>query len=547
MFANTPTPALNTQMGGKHPHPAWRLSWLIVLIVTLKSVYLAFFVIPPADIPDESGHYAYVKDIANGTLFPLLGTATIPNDLWMDLPDKEVVSTRINYIVQHPPLYYAIAAIPYTLTSKVTDDRWYLIRITRLVSAISLGMTVLVVFRTLINVGLDPGRSLLASTSIAFIPTLNSLSAGITNDAFLLLVCAVATHYLVRFVLNNRLRDAYLCALWLTLAGATKMTAWIIIAGFVAVMIYELRQPLLGWIRHAIGITALSLLAPLWWMARNLSHFGDPFYIGISADFAPVMPGATMWQFLESQPFFYFMLVHFYALFGFSGYCQTPSLVHLCEGSRITHVNNEPFFYFLLVLVLVVILTMIFAAKQAWKLTAPARLKERPGSVQGWMHSVLARKSIRLALLVISLSFGIGLYVYAMQTLHVRPGIFNGHLVNGIALAPLLIIPFSLVAVLIESNQAKRLPHHLMLVFALFGFIFIMQAHKAYMLVGEMRGAQGRYFFPYIPMLLAVVATVFSELRVPVKVALWIALGLSLAEIYTYVQHVLPFFESVKI
>lgn len=547
MPTNTAPPPLHTHKDEVQSHPAWRWSWLIVLIVTLKSAYLAFFVIPPADIPDESGHYAYIKDIANGSFFPLLGNATILNDLWMDPADKVILHPRINYIVQHPPLYYTLAAIPYALASQVTDDRWFLIRITRLVSALSLGLTVLVVFRILMDVGLDPGRSLLVSTSLAFIPTLNSLSAGITNDVFLLLVCAVATRYLVRFVLENRLRDAYLCAIWLTLAGATKMTAWIIIAGFVAVMVLELRQPIKGWLSHTIGITIVSLLAPLWWMGRNLMHFGDPFYIGISAAIQPVMPGATMLQFLESQPFFYFMLVHFYALFGFSGYCQTPSLVHLCQGTRLTHINNEPFFYFLFVLALLVLLTVGFAAKQAGRFTSQVRPPEIPQSLQGWVHSMVARKPIGMALLVISISSGVFLYVYAMQTVHAEPGIFNGLVVNGIALAPLLIIPFSLVAVLLETNPSKRLPHHLILVFALFGMIFILQAHKAYMLVGEMRGAQGRYFFPYIPMLLAALATALVDLRFPIKIALWIVLGLMFAEIYTYLQHVIPFFESVKI
>jgi len=122
-----------------------RLAIWLFLLVTLKSIFLGSFVIPPADIPDESGHYAYVKDIAHGNIFPLLGQATIPNDLWMDPVDKRPSPLpRTNYIVQHPPLYYAIAAIPYKIASLITDDRWYHIRATRLVSALCLGLLVVV-------------------------------------------------------------------------------------------------------------------------------------------------------------------------------------------------------------------------------------------------------------------------------------------------------------------------------------------------------------------------------------------------------------------
>lgn len=526
---------------------AARLSWVVALLIILKSAYLAFFVIPPADIPDESGHYAYVRDIAQGKLFPLLDQATIPNNLWMDRQANPQDLPRLNYIVQHPPLYYAVAAVPYAITSQFTDDRWYLIRMTRLVSAISLGLIVLVVFRTLIDIGMDPARSLLASTSIAFIPTLSNLSAGITNDAFLFLVCALATRYLVRFVLHHRLRDAYLCALWLTAAGATKMTSWIMIAGFVGVMLFELRQPLWRWIMHGAGITLLALLAPLWWMGRNLVHFGNPFYIGIKASMVPMMPGVTIWQFLETQPFFYFMLVHFYALFGFSGYCQTPELVHLCKGTEITHVNNEPFFFFLLALGFVIVLVLAHTLRRAAQIIGERPGASRAPSLQGWIHNRMTSRAVRGALVTLAVGAGMVLFAFGMQGLHTEPGLFNGPVVNALAMAPWLIIPFSLLALTLESDPRERLLHHLVLVFALFCVIFVLQAHKAYVLVAQLRGVQGRYFFPYIPMLLAAGSVALMRWRVPVQLFLWIALGLALSEVYTYVQHVIPFFETVKI
>ena len=526
---------------------ATQLSWVIALLITLKSVYLAFFVIPPADIPDESGHYAYVRDIARGSIFPLLTQATIPGDLWMDLEPDPKAEPRMNYIVQHPPLYYAVAAVPYVITSQLTNDRWYLIRMTRLVSAISLGLILVVVFRTLTDTGMDPARSLLASTSIAFIPTLSNLSAGITNDAFLFLICALATRYLVRFVLHHHLRDAYLCALWLTAAGATKMTAWIMIAGFVGVMLFELRQPLWRWILHGAGISLLALLAPLWWMGRNLLYFGNPFFIGIDSSMVPMMPGVTIWQFLETQPFFYFMLVHFYALFGFSGYCQTPELIHLCQGTQITHVNNEPFFFFLLVLAFVILLVLAHSLRRATELIGERPTVSRAPSLQGWVHNRMTSRTIRGTLVTLAVGAGLVLFAFGMQGLHNEPGIVNGPVVNALAMAPWLIIPFSLLALTLESNPRERLTHHLILVFALFCVIFVLQAHKAYVLVAQMRGVQGRYFFPYIPMLLAAGSIALMRWRVPVKIFLWVALGLALSEVYTYVQHVIPFFETVKI
>lgn len=531
----------------------WAIIWL-ALILTLKSVYLAFFVIPPADIPDESGHYAYVKDIAGGNFFPLLETATIPDDLWMPPPAdaKPGSSKRINYIVQHPPLYYLVAAIPYSITQLFTEDRWYLIRATRLVSALSIGLTILVVFKILTSVGLGHTNSTLMAVSLAFVPTLSNLSAGITNDIFLLLLSAMATLYFVRFILHNRLRDAYLCALWLTLAGATKMTSWLMIAAMVAMMIFELRLPWKQGIVHAAGIGLTSVLAPLWWMGRNLVNFGDPFFIGNHSILAPTLPNATLSQMLESQPFFSHMFTHFYALFGFSGYCQTPELRHLCVGTRLTHVNNEPFFYFLLALLLVTVLTLIHCLRHAGSLISRASGTNRPPtdspmSLQHFAAEMLDRRWLRGALTIISLLAGITVFAYGMVHLHKEPGIFHGWIVSFLAMAPWLIIPFAVVAVLTEFQARERLLYHLVLAFAFFGVMFVLQSLKAYVMVGQLRGIQGRYFYPYIPMFLAAAALVLARLRLPTPAYLWIVIGLALADIYTYVQHVIPFFESVKI
>src|SRR5690606_30598626 len=241
------------------------------------------------------------------------------------------------------------------------------------------------------------------------------------------LLSALATMYLVRFVLHGRLKDAYICALWLTLAGATKMTAWIMIAGYVAVMVYELRQPLKTWFLHAAGITLVSLIAPIWWMGRNVVNFGNPFYIGLG-DMAATLPDVTLAQFLETQPFFYFMLVHFYALFGFSGYCQTPELTHLCIGTQITHINNEPFFYFILVLCLMSLAAVVFTVRQGWRLTRSKSATRSSQSVQEWAAQTIRQPQVRRALMLVLYGTGIALFSVAWLHVHQEPGVVSGQL-----------------------------------------------------------------------------------------------------------------------
>lgn len=544
-----PEPDRSNQGISAPAHVNWRLSWVVVILITLKSVYLGWFVIPPGDIPDESGHYAYVHDIAKGSVFPLLEKATIPNNLWMDPPAAEQANPsppRVNYIVQHPPLYYVVAAAPLAVAKLVSDDRWYHIRFTRLVSALSLGLVVWVVFKMLLDLGVRSDRALLMSASIAMVPTMSNLSAGITNDVFLVLMCALSTRYFVRYVLHQRLPDAYLCAAWLTAAGATKMTAWMLIAAYVAILVFELRGPIGRWLLHAAGISLTALAAPLWWMGRNLYHFGDPFYIMLGLS-QKALPDATLMQFLESQPFFYFMLVHFYALFGFSGYCQTPELAHLCIGNKITHVNNEPFFFFVGVLCLLSLAAVIWTWRHAWH-----AFRQPPGpvvvnSLQTWTRSLLSGRATKTTLLGAALVLGLAAYLPLVMRVHWEPGFIAGPLVSALGWAPLLVIPYALVAVLVTPKADERAIFYCLLGFAFFAVIFMLQTHKAYVWVGQLRGVQGRYFFPYIPALLAAAGFMMERLRVPTQAYLWIALGLALGEIYSYVQHVIPFFESVKI
>lgn len=543
----TPSPTLASAQW--HPGGTHRLVIWLALLITLKSAFLAFFVIPPADIPDESGHYAYVKDIAGGNLFPLLGRATIPRNLWMDAPDSQQASTppRTNYIVQHPPLYYVVAAIPYKITSLFTSDRWYLIRFTRLVSAICLGLLVLVLFRITQDLGISPSKGMLLSASVAFIPSMSNLSAGITNDPFLTLVSAMATLHFVRYVLGHHLRSAYLCALWLCIAGATKMTAWIMIAAFVAILVFELQLPWRRWLVHAPLIGLVSVLAPLWWMGRNIVHFGNPFFVGVTSAIRPEFAQLTFPQFVESHSFLYPLAVSFYGLFGFSGYCQTPELVHHCVGIRLIHITDYPFLYFALVALALALGFVVLTLWRAWKVSRDQQPALPPTSLQQWVASLLPGRRPRSVILAVALVAGAALCVWVWPHLHLEPGLTEEPYINALLLVPLLLTPAALCIAALAREPSDRLIFHGIVVTVFFGLALASQIYKGYLLFGQMRGVQGRYFYPYVPLLLASVALMLEKLRVPHRLLLWTVLGLTIADVYTYVQKVIPFFESVRI
>ena len=67
---------------------------------------------------------------------------------------------------------------------------------------------------------------------------------------------------------QQQIADAYRCAIWLTLAGGTKMTAWPLIGIFVIIMVYEMRQPVRRWLMHSVALGTTAMLLPAWWRCQ---------------------------------------------------------------------------------------------------------------------------------------------------------------------------------------------------------------------------------------------------------------------------------------
>ncbi len=548
------------------PGPRWRrYAWLLALVVSVKAMYMAFFLTPPGDIPDESGHYSYVRDIAHGQLFPLLGEASIPRDLWFDPPPSQRLeaseldqladeasgirpnrardAARPNYIVQHPPLYYLVAALPYAVAERLSDDRWYQVRATRIVSALSLGLLLVVLFRTLTDLGVSPARALPLAAVVGFIPTISHLASGITNDIFLFLLCALATRHLVRFLLALRLPDAYLCALWLTLAGGTKMTAWPLILGYLAILLYEMRQPVWRWLLHAGGLTLLSMALPLWWALRNVRHFGNPMQVNVVTN-QPLYLNYSVLDYLKAHPFFEWMLVHSYGLIGFSGFCQTPESMEECIGVKSTRVANHAFefaLWALAALALALLVHTLYHYGRQFRNPAPAR----PATLQAWVARLLAPGWLRSALLLALGMVGVVVYVWGVQHAH-REGEL-GLFINVVLMSAGPIALLGAGVALFDERGDRRLVGYALALFFCFGLLIAYQSHKAYVLIADLRGVQGRYFYPYLPMLLVSAGLVLDRLRIPAVLCLWLALGLVWGEVHSYVTQVIPFFEMVRI
>ena len=525
-----------------------RYPWQILalaLLFTLQSLYLAFFLTPLGDIPDESGHYSYVRDIASGTIFPLLHEAQMAQDLWGRPKEFQSTETRENWIVQHPPLYYALAAVPLAVGNLITDDPQVLSRLPRTVSAVSLGLLILVLYRTLVIAGVPQHRAFLVAPAVGFVPMVTQLSTGTTNDIFLFLLSAIATFFLVRFVMNRNLRDAYWCALWLSLAGATKMTAWVFIAPMVAILLFELRQPLWAWLRHAAGITAVSLMFPAWWMGRNFIHFGTPFYV-FQESFEQVVFDYGFLDLIREHPVLDHFFAHFYGLIGFSGYCVSHELREFCHGIQMTQLSRWPLQAFTDVLFLLVLGYVVYLMLMVWWSRRPVALVPPRQSIREHMGHFLSTPWITRMLLATGVILGAALAATLFLNSQSRGGMLGSIQILSMSTAPLAGI-VAAVLVLLPQSPRDRVALYGSVVFLFFGGILLYQIHQGFLINGWLRGVQGRYLYPVLPLLIVALAVALERIRVPTVFYLVVTAVLAMAFLDAFLGQVIPFYLSVRI
>jgi hypothetical protein len=525
-----------------------RYPWQILVVAFLMSIqalYLGFYVTPLGDIPDEVGHYSYVRDIANGEIFPLMGQAYMAPDLWGLPAEMQRPESRRNHIVQHPPLYYLVAAIPLVAADWLIDDPQFLYRAPRLVSALSLGGLILVLFQTFIAAGIPRHRAMTVAPMVGFIPTVTYLASGTTNDIFLFFLCALATLYFVRFVMGGNLRDAYLCALWLTLSGATKMTAWVAMVPMVGILLFEMRQPLWAWIRHAFGVVSTAIFFPALWMARNAYHFGQPFYVA-GSELERKVFDYDFTELLRDEPVLDSLFAHFYGLFGFTGFCVSYELRELCTGIQMTRIFLFPDVVFTDVMFLLVVGVLVYLVMVVRKPLFPDRRNGAWGSIREGVMSATTHRLAKVFIVFIVLLVGVGLAAFILATSYVRDTPTGAMQLWTMAFAPLIgMVGMGLV--LLPQEARDRVALYGPVVFLFFGSVLLYQVYQGYLYNEWLRGVHGRYLYPVIPLLIVSAAIAFERLRVPTVVYLGIALVLALAFYDAFLGQVIPFYLSVRI
>lgn len=242
------------------------LPWTILFTLFLAWGFL-FSVISPAGGPsDENAHMQYVRFLANERRLPI----------W-----ERIGGGEAGYESQHPPLYYAAAAVVYSLSAPLPENwRWYVVR------WFSLALSGLL-FWVARKFSLEyfKGRfvpAFFATAAFSLTPQTLYYVSYINPDILSVLMCSVALWMSLRLVRGTaRPGDRALLSVAFGAGLLTKLTVlgtvpFLILAHFLDPQVEEDRkreQRLLRFFFTVLGGAVISG----WWYFRASLLYGTPF------------------------------------------------------------------------------------------------------------------------------------------------------------------------------------------------------------------------------------------------------------------------------
>jgi 4-amino-4-deoxy-L-arabinose transferase-like glycosyltransferase len=271
---------------------------LLAVVVAYAALGTLYAVHTPRwQVPDEPAHYNYIRALAEGRGFPVIEDGDYDQAYLGRLTSERFPPALsiepLTYEDHQPPLYYLLATPLYWLFDGALVPL-------RLLS-VALGVGVLVVaFGTVRTIfPTRPGRALMATAFIAFIPQHVAMTAGVNNDALAELVLGGTLWALAAYVGDGRKRPVGI-GLLLAAALLTKTTAYVALPVAVLAVVLRWRHEQASWEWAArqlawLLIPMVLLTAP--WFIRNGLIYGWRDPLGLARHNAVVagQPRTAQW------------------------------------------------------------------------------------------------------------------------------------------------------------------------------------------------------------------------------------------------------------
>ena len=293
---------------------------LLSAIYAIKGIIYAVYIIPPAmgTSPDDMGHMSYVKFIADNKSLPTLFVSPMDKAIhqsfsetergnWKDFPLNLSFQpdTLLNWIAQHPPLYYLLLVPIYKLATIFTTDLSSVLITLRLFTLTFGILTIFYLYKLLIITKVKLWISCSILFTFVFNLSIQWCFFNVTNDSLLILLSTSSLYYLLNYTVTNSTKDYYLFVILSALVVLTKYTGIVLLVPFFCFFSYKeiTTNGFKAFLRKIFsGIVIVSvLIIPL--LIRNYMFSGDLFPVAHSI-IQKNRADITIFQFLTQVQYF---------------------------------------------------------------------------------------------------------------------------------------------------------------------------------------------------------------------------------------------------
>lgn len=336
--------------------------WLLIAIFFTKELFWAYLT-PPWQAPDEIAHFGYVESLFYEHTFPVLGENLLSRRVQAIGPREaatQVVtpggvesqtktgayqpSLSLNWIAQHPPLYYlALQPVYWVLPH---EDPLACIFVLRMLSILMGCVTLFYAWKTLrllLPERDSPYNEIIQKTvivGIAFLPMFSSISALMNNDNLVFMLSAMLIYLSVKNFGEHDSRGSMKMGILLGLLALTKGTALpLFLSIFLVEVIKHLRLKKFHgcFVKHQAVLFGAALVIAGWWYARNIALYGmflpeigslaarnpqlaaaHPALLAMFPESGGTiaLPNATLWDFFIGQRFLWEYYQNVWGAFG---------------------------------------------------------------------------------------------------------------------------------------------------------------------------------------------------------------------------------------
>ncbi len=258
-----PDPPDNDQPLRPSVSERWRLAWLLLVVVYTMFALLFSVIQPLTAPPDEAAHMHYVRFLVEERRLPL----------WSPQGGGEA-----GYEAQHPPLAYALQAIPYALSASQPEAiRWHAVRWLM----VALGWLLLFIIQRL-GRRLFPKREgdqfvLVATVLLMPLTLLYLCHANPDGIALILGAAALLTAQHLYTDKEEHPALPWTAGLLAACAGLTKLSAAPLGLLLVLAQWFRPQQAAGNRLRRCAIILGVGCAGAGWWYVRNVLQHGTPF------------------------------------------------------------------------------------------------------------------------------------------------------------------------------------------------------------------------------------------------------------------------------